>query len=168
MVNNPLIQNTSRRVLLNSIGFTINISFVPIGHERFSIFNCYPHPSGGASAVRVPDVLCYEDVWSSQVLPRGVVSLTVSFTSFAVLANTSPSMLHATQSLSFLLGRFRPESYTWNTCMLTRNLVLSAAPSFSHNSCLKIFIMVAVLICYGSAVLLPWKDQQVGHSQAEV
>jgi len=162
IIKNRLVPSSPRRVLLNCIGFTTNISFVPIAMNGFSMFNCYPHPDGGSSMVLLPDVLCYEDVWTSQILPWGAVSLSVSclsFTILAFLAYTSPTMGQATQNVSFLLARFRPESYTWNTCMLTRNLILAAAPSLSHNSYLKIFIMTVVLISYGSAVLVyrPWK-----------
>jgi len=161
-VENRLIPRSPKRVLLNCIGLTTNISFVPIAMNGFSIFNCYPHPSGGASMVRLPEVLCFEDVWTAQALPWGAVSISISCLSFAVLAvlaYKSPTMGRATQNLCFLLDRFRPESYTWNTCMLARNLTLAAAPSLSHNSYLKIFIITTVLVAYSSAVLVfkPWK-----------
>jgi len=112
--------------------------------------------------VRLPDLLCHEDVWTAQALPWGAVSLSLSclsFTTLAFLAYNSPTMGRATQNLSFLLDRFRPESYTWNTFMLARNLTLAAAPSLSHNSFLKIFVITAVLVSYSSAVLVfkPWK-----------
>mmetsp|Transcript_62783 Transcript_62783/g.168442 ORF Transcript_62783/g.168442 Transcript_62783/m.168442 type:complete len:428 (-) Transcript_62783:76-1359(-) len=168
-VKNPIVPQSPQRVLLNCIGFTTNISFVPIAMNGFSIFNCYPHPSGGSSMVRLPDVLCFEDVWSSKVLPWGLFSLSISLLSFsalAVLAYKSPTMGHGAQNLSFLLARFRPESFTWNTYMLTRNLTLAATPSLSHNSYLKIFIMTVVLLAYASAVLVyrPWKMPVHNHA----
>jgi len=157
-----LADRPSPFVLMNSCGFLSNILFVPIAMQAFSIFVCYDHPNGGSSMLSMPGVLCYEGSWNSQVVPAGLISMVLMlaiYVTLLVLCLRAPSIPKSYQRLTFLLARFRPEAYYWNSCILTRNLLLSCCPSLTTNAFLVVLLMNVVCMVYGAALvkLSPWR-----------
>jgi hypothetical protein len=158
-----LARRPGKPPLINSCGFLLNIAFVPVSMNGFSVVNCYRHPVEGFSMKRMPAVLCFEDLWTQEVLPAAMVSFLLTiliFSIFTFLAWRSPKIGKASQKLTFLLARFRPEAYMWNSAMLTRNLCLSFLPCLSNNSYLVVFLMTVCCVTYCGALAryTPWRN----------
>eukprot|EP00933_Yihiella_yeosuensis_P021196 TRINITY_DN16836_c0_g1_i1.p1 TRINITY_DN16836_c0_g1~~TRINITY_DN16836_c0_g1_i1.p1 ORF type:complete len:812 (+),score=111.86 TRINITY_DN16836_c0_g1_i1:207-2642(+) len=161
----PHLQPLPAPPLTNSLGFMTNIAFVPLAMSGVSMLNCFQHPSGGSSMKQLPGLVCFEDRWTTEALPAGILLfllVTSVYSFFIYLICVSPSMEFPTR-INFMLARFRPEGFYWGACMLTRNLTFAAAPILSNNP----FVVSAVLVLVAGSYLLaicrfwPWKTSML-------
>lgn len=154
---------------VSSLGFLINIFFLPVTLRCLEPFRCQSNPTGMYTLASMPSVLCGSSDHASMI-PPAVLGLLFYpmplFCGTAFLARIFPKLVSAgggtmlMRRFRFLFQRFTPQCYYYALLYLTRSS-LAALPVlvFRGGGPAPLFALSVLVVAFGSLQcwLRPWR-----------
>lgn len=156
-----------RRKVISLIGSFLQTAFTTMASLALVPFMCFKHPIGKYSVLKYPDIFCGSPEHSlMHWAGASLILLATAFVTFCAFgavkapALAARSSKYGLQMFTFLLHRFRPNSWWFGLVILGKGCGVSLPPVFFANQpgLLQLFIML-VLQLYLCILLwcMPWK-----------
>lgn len=178
-----ILKVTTRRQLVkddlvSSLGFLVNIFYLPVTLLCIKPFHCVSNPNGSSSVATMPSVLCGSSEHMA-VVPAGAIGILVYPTSVlcgtAFLTLIFPRLVSAgggamlARRFRFIFQRFTPACYFYAVLYLLRSVLMAVPPvlfpSPGHAPLFCLTIVVAGFTCV-QCWLKPWRTRAANITDA--